>query len=226
MAIQQILIANNPASGPAGNTLILLHMDGTNGSTSFPDDVTSNTWAAVADAQVSTSSPQYGTGALLLDGTGDYLQVPRFAALAFGTGDFTIEAWIKTSASPANSPNIFSTRSSSGLALRLNSSGVLQYFNDAATPIISGGAALNDGNWHHVAVCRASGTTRIFRDGSQVASAADTFNHTFAGMNATPRIGNNTSGSENFNGRIDEFRVSRVARYTSGFTPAGPFTLD
>ena len=38
------------------------------------------------------------------DGTGDYLTVPSNTALQFGTGDFTIEAWIYQTAFSGDTP--------------------------------------------------------------------------------------------------------------------------
>ena len=40
------------------------------------------------------------------DGTGDYLSIPSNPSLAFGTGDFTVEAWVNWSSISAPRPII------------------------------------------------------------------------------------------------------------------------
>jgi hypothetical protein len=92
--------------------------------------------------------------------------------------------------------------------------------------------AVNDGQWHHIAITRGALTqTRMFIDGVQQGGEVN-FNDNFTAPNmaSTLRIGASTFGAaaaEDFNGRIDELRISNVARYTANFTPpSAPFTLD
>ena len=73
---------------------LLLHMDGSNESTTF-EDKSSNGFTVTAngDAQISTITSQTSGASLLNDGTGDFLHVNGNAAFNFGTGDFTVESW-------------------------------------------------------------------------------------------------------------------------------------
>ena len=43
-------------------------------------------------------APIYGTGSLEFDGSGDYFSMPVEPHFDFGTADFTIESWVKLSA--------------------------------------------------------------------------------------------------------------------------------
>jgi hypothetical protein len=80
-----------------GSVVALLHFDGTNGSTTFTDQK-GNTWTAVSGAKISTAQSKFGGASLLLNGSSDYATVPNFAGLDFGSGNFTIEGWVR----PAN----------------------------------------------------------------------------------------------------------------------------
>lgn len=75
------------------NTLLLLHMDGNNGSTTFTDS-SSNGFSVITNgaAQITTSSPKYGSGAYLGAGDGDYIWINDPAALEF-SGAWTLEGW-------------------------------------------------------------------------------------------------------------------------------------
>jgi len=75
---------------------ILLHMDGTNGSTSFPDATGAHTVTAYGNAAVSTAQSQFSGASLLVDGgtPGDYLEVPNSSDWELGSNPFTVECWI------------------------------------------------------------------------------------------------------------------------------------
>lgn len=77
-------------------TKLLLHCDGTDGSTTFSDNgVTGHTVTANGNAQIDTAQSKFGNASGLFDGTGDYLTIPDHADWNFGTGNFTIDAWIR-----------------------------------------------------------------------------------------------------------------------------------
>ncbi len=80
------------------NTKLLLHMDGSNGSTNFVDSAQSRSVTANGNAQISTSQYKFGGASGYFDGSGDYLTVPDSSDWTFGTGDFTIDLWVRFSA--------------------------------------------------------------------------------------------------------------------------------
>lgn len=72
--------------------------------------------------------------------------------------------------------------------------------------------------WFHVALCRSSGTTRMFINGTQVGGAVSDTNN-FTGTMWTLGSRFDLTTSRTLNGYIDEFRiVSGAALYTSNFT--------
>jgi hypothetical protein len=205
------------------NVSLLLHMDGSNGSTTFTD-LSSNAHAITTfgNAQVSTAGPKYGTGALLLDGNGDYLRTPADADFAFGTGDFTVECWCyATVVSDNDGLFTFGGTGSSGLFLalfnsgwRLGTTGSGGSYMDSAIPDLN--------TWRHVAVTRSGTSLRLFIDGVQKGS---TLTNSANLTDNQLKVGYYYSDFYGFTGKIDEFRVTKgIARYTSSFTPpTAPF---
>ena len=88
--------------------------------------------------------------------------------LTFGTGDFTIEFWILRN----NSDNaVFldwrhTSGGNQGVRITLYADGNLKFFNGAGNQI-SASDPLTTNSWHHVALTRASSSTRLFVNGVQ-----------------------------------------------------------
>ena len=83
---------DNPIGGNDGTTHLLIHADGTNGSTTFTDaSLRMNPITANGDAQISTAQSKFGDSSAYFDGTGDYLSVADREDFDFGTSNFTID---------------------------------------------------------------------------------------------------------------------------------------
>ena len=73
-----------PAGDPFffSNVSLLLHGDGTNGSTLIKDSSPRmNTVTAVGNAQISTAQSKFGGSSIAFDGTGDSLTTPTTLAI-------------------------------------------------------------------------------------------------------------------------------------------------
>ena len=170
----------------------------------------------IGNVVASTAQYKYGSASMYFDGTGDYLFAPANKLFAFRTGDFTIEFWIRSTDSAGNLIGLV-TNASGNWNLVIASSQLYwqsQYattntFNRSATGIL-------DGAWHHVAITRASGTMRMFFDGTlQGATASDSTDYT--APNAM-QIGSSGVYAD-FLGYIDDLRITKgYARYTANFT--------
>jgi hypothetical protein len=79
------------------NVSLLLHMDGSNGSTTFPDSSSNGlTVTRYGNAQISTAQSKFGGASAYFDGAGDYLELPNpNTAIGAVAGDFTIECWVR-----------------------------------------------------------------------------------------------------------------------------------
>ncbi len=183
---------------------------------------------AFDDARLVTSQYKFGTSSLALDGTGDYLSINSDTDFGFGTGNFTIEMWIRIS-TLGTIKTIADFRdgtiSDTAPVLFVNSSNVVSYNITTGSNAITGTTALAANTWYHVALCRSSNNTKLFLNGTQEGSTY-TDNNNFG--NSKPlRIGTAPSNISYFNGFIDEFRVSKTARYTANFTaPVTAFGPD
>ena len=193
---------------------------------------TAKTVTANGNAQVSTAQSKFGGASALLDGTGDYLAIPYSADFAYGTGDWTIEFWIRFNAlSVVDNKLVWEQRpaATNGAypTIYITTAQKIIYYANSANRCV-GTTTLVINTWYHIAVSRSGTNTRLFVNGVQEGSTySDSTNYL---TNTTEmRIGQSFDGSypDNVNGYLDEIRVSNTARYTSNFTPLSiPFVND
>jgi hypothetical protein len=220
----------NPVDLFRSNVSLLLHGDGTNGSTTIVDSSpTPKTVTAVGDAQISTAQSKFGGASIAFDGNADYLlHNGSNTDFAFGANDFTIECFVRLDTT-STFQTILDFRpqgqgtGSSYLMLRYQGAIVFQSPNGA---VLINGGALSTNIWYHVALAKSSGITKLFVDGTQV-GLSYTDSNNYLGAAERPVIGGNgfQLGLTSLNGYIDELRITKgVARYTANFTPpTAPF---
>ena len=200
------------------NTKLLLNMaDG-----QAIDSAAQNNITLAGNAKISTSVKKFGATSLFLDG-GTSECFARYPQQGGGTGDFTIEFWIYGIFNNNQVKTIFDGRSSgdtSHFMLAQEVDNTWLVFDSAGGTAASGWDAntFSNNTWTHVAISRASGTTKYFIDGTQTASVSDTSNWVAGDFTIGGRY-TPSSTSISHNGYIDDFRVSMMARYTSNFTP-------
>ena len=196
---------------------LLLHLDGTNGSTTFTDSSSnSHSVTAYGDAQISTAQSKFGGASALFDGT-DRLDCAVTTINNFGTADYTIEFWLR----------LTDTTGTQFLYLSSTSGEIGIYYQDSTLIVtntnvdgpISEAWTPSANQWYHIALARSSGTARLFVDGTLLGSYASS--ETYAGaafcIGGTDLSGYESSGTI---GYIDEFRITKdFAHYTAAFTP-------
>lgn len=232
-----------PGVGPSdpyfANVVLLLHMDGTNGGTTFTDSSSyGRTVTQYRSAQTSTAQSKFGGASAYFSGgttstgtfqTVDCLTIPDSNDFTLGTSDFTIECFIYVT-SFAASQEYWAHRDAGGSAplslLRVNTDGTIRaYFNSGSTDVTSSGS-VSQNTWHHVAVVRNSETTSIYIDGVLQTLTGTNASGSFGDHAADICIGAGADGAtaagwgSRFSGYIDEFRWTiGTARYTGNFTP-------
>ena len=83
---------------------LLLHMNGANAGTTFPDSTRlQHSITAYGGAQTSTTAFKFNGSSGYFNGTNAYLGIPASNAFIFGTGKFAVEAWVN----PATIPSYF-----------------------------------------------------------------------------------------------------------------------
>lgn len=198
----------------------LLHGNGTNGSTQIVDQI-GNVWAASGNAQISTSSPKYGSGSIALDGAGDYVSASISGLI--GTGDFTVEAWILVNSFATDGAIVccgpVGNTSQFNLVFEYKNTGALRGSvqngsGGANVDITSAAGALPTGTWTHVAFTAEGSTARLRVGGAVVASGAITGSRSQA--QTSVRIGMLATGLERyFNGWVDDLRITKgLCRYS------------
>lgn len=213
------------------NVACLLHFDGSNGSTTITDE-TGKTWTAYGNAQLDTAQSQFGGASLLLDGTDDYVTTPDHASFALGSGDWTIECWIRENTQGPTRQIVGQhsvTGASDSAFILYSDSGVLTIalYVGSTTYSVTGSSAHSTGAWHHVAAVRDGGTIRLFLDGVAhgTGSISGSINDSAEIITIGSVMGSGAPAfSLFFDGWVEELRITNtVARYTTGFTPTGPF---
>lgn len=176
------------------------------------------------DAQEYSASSHGGSA--YFDGAGDRLTFSHASDFSFGTGDFTIEFWIKT---PTNAITGGYSRTICEIGqfriyMRITqyhggTDGALLIYDGSTGVDIGGTVSLSDDVWHHVAVVRESGTAKCWVDGAYMSGVSHTTSLTETGTNA---IGAQADGNGHMQGYLADFRVVKgTAIYTgtSAFTP-------
>jgi hypothetical protein len=182
----------------------------------------------VTNGSVKTTNvnTKFGNNALrFTSATSDYINpvagtYPIPAQYQLGTGDFTIEFWINFVTVGSFQYIVdFRPESLEGAypTIYMNSSSKLIYFANSSDRI-TGTTTMVTNTWYHVAVVRSSGSTKLYvngaNEGSTYTDATD-----YLGTASRPRLGSNSNFTGNYlNAYIDDFRISRIARYTTNFS--------
>ena len=202
----------SPATTPAS---LLLNFN--NGG--IIDQHGTNVLETVGNAQLSTAVKKYNVASMYFDGTGDCLLFQAGDRFAFGTGDYTVEAWVYfTSINSSSLQIIFTSGSTGGNNFYCHVDVDQISVGTTAAFVSNQTSSFSINTWYHIAFCRSSGTLRLFKDGVQQGSnVTDSTNWISSG---TGRIGANEIGTQTVFGYIDDLRITKgVARYTTTFTP-------
>ena len=200
----------------------------------WPLDETSGTQAAdIIDGNPGTHidgptpTPGVVAGGLSFDGVDDYVRIPDAANLNPGTGDFTVDFWMKTSSQPTGGvgDNILSKRPICNVAsfwdIRLGgATGTdgrlrVELFEEggANSNFNASTIKVNDGQWRHIAVVREGPMSRLYIDGAlDISSTGGTTN---ISNDADILVGNGpcvgVDGTTFFDGELDEIEYFNVA---------------
>ena len=208
-------------------TKLLIHGDSIGDSTG--KTVTANGNAAVTTTQYKFA--EVGRS-IVFDGTGDYLSLADSDDWDFGSGDYTIDFWVRFNTLPSagNQVVFYShkyTPTNRAVQFRMyNNSGAYQlgyYVQDlnSSNPdliAIDVAVSITTGTWYHIAAVRNGTNTRVYLNGSSV--GYNTQSYTYPNFDSNLWIGCEYGTIKYLDGWMDEIRVSKdVARWTSNFTP-------
>ena len=155
--------------------------------------------------------PGRSGGALQYDGINDYVSVNDSSPLDLTTR-MTLEAWVKPTVAPSSWRNIVVKERSGGsqayqLAAGSSSSNrpANRVYASGATRTLYGGSQLAAGAWTHLAATYDGANQRLYVNGVQVSSRAQT--GSISTSSSPLRIGGSPTLGQYFSGLIDEVRI-------------------
>ncbi len=209
---------NNTNALDITGTELLLQGDGADAATTFTDSSpVGRTMTANGNVQIDTAQSKFGGSSILFDGTGDYLSVADNGDFDFGTGNFTIDVWVRFTDS-TGSHTILSGLDSGDLMFAKDTDGSLRWGRSlVAWDTITPDLTWTNGVWYHLAVTRSGNSVRIFRDGVLIDTETETQSYN---VTTTFAVGQR-EGTHFFNGHMDQLRIDKgTARWTAAFTPS------
>lgn len=148
----------------------------------------------------------------------DYVTTPASSTLALGSGDFTIEMWIKP-----DDTNQRCWIGWTGDSPMFEYDGGVRWYSANIGGIDINGGTISVGSWQHIAVTRSGSSISVYLAGTRVVTGTDSLNFT----NNDPYLGSRRSGSVNFKGYISNLRLIKgTALYTASTltVPTAPLT--
>lgn len=214
-------------------TKVLLQMNGSDASATFTDNNaggSAKTWTvsgAGNNAQIDTADFKFNGASGLFDGTSDFITTPDDADFSAGSGDFTVDFWIKRADAGTRrglcGQADAAGANGGGLEIEYSAANALKatiYYNSGANAVVDTGATLSDtASWHHIAAIRSGNTLFTATDGTLSAGTSVT-GITADNSGGVMHVGRLGLFGNGWNGWIDEFRISiGIARWTANFTP-------
>jgi hypothetical protein len=207
-----------------GEIITLLHFDGSDLATAFPDEVDATNWTAVGNASLRTAVSKFGSASVYFDGTGDRVTRTK-AAFALGSSDFTIDFWFRPESHSGSfarllqfGPNV----TNGGLWLvRYGSSNPFRLLiqtraSGSYSDLFADVGGFTNGQFQHGALSKKGNDWRLFVGGGLVGTVTRAYSITASQIS----IGSNTTNGESLLGYVDEFRITAGAvRWWNEFTP-------
>lgn len=167
------------------HSVLILNGEGANNATTFDDaSLYRRSVTAIGNAKISTARSYLGSSSIVLDGAGDGIQIADVHALRAWRGDFSIRFALYC-ASLSGYITLFKKGYNQPGAMILqtgNGNGKINLYSGPTPTLICSdtGSAMSAGNWYFYEIERTNLVTKIWRDGTQVASAGDSSDYSNA----------------------------------------------
>ena len=204
-----------PTSPPTAITNTSLLLNFTNAG--ITDATAKNDLETVGNAQISTTQSKFGGSSIAFDGD-DTVTMPARQVLALGSGNWTIECWVRLNATGTEttiggSKNYYTAGFNGNFVFRVGTTNLWRSFDgQASQATIDGTYSWSTGVWYHVAWVRNGSTVTCYRDGTSLGSTTD-----------TKTLNDSANGivlGSSLNAYVDDLRITvGQARYTTTFTP-------
>lgn len=207
------------------NVSLLLHMDGTNGSTNFIDSSPrTKIMTAFGGAQITTDQAKFGGASGYFNNTDAYLTTPNNADFNFATGDWTVELFCRIF--PVQADILINKAEGFGfypMQLRVINSkfSVKGYNNNTLIPALvyelgeDIGPTVVENQWYHVAAARQGSNFYLYVNGLLIDTS--TSSATLYSSNSPLSVGGTSNGDGLISGYLDEVRITKgICRYPNG----------
>jgi len=213
-------------------TKLLIHADGADATTAFYDFSNSaHVVTRSGTVDVDTAQSKFGGASALFNaGVSDRIDVADSTDWNFGSGDFTIDMWVRFNsvATRVNLMEQFLNGSSywvfyydvgSGPGTRIL--GIASVNGSNSGTFQAEGLTITTGVWYHIALVRSGSNCYMFLDGVSKTVTTYTAWGTLPDVAMPLEIGQSSINTGNaLNGWMDEIRISKgIARWTANFTP-------
>ena len=186
------------------------------------DHTMKNVLRTVDNTRVITTDKKFGTGSLVFDGD-DYLEAVNTEDRKLftpETGDMTWEMFVKFDILDGDHC-LFSKYGSGSEYQFYYSNGSSEWrLSYHATTNAWSDSSISTGTWYHIALVKDGTTVYLFKDGTSLGTNTMTYNTSQTGRPFI--LGTSFNGSNSalyqLKGKLDEVRVTKLARYTSNFT--------
>jgi hypothetical protein len=211
-------------------TKLLCHFDVAKATSTTCETGQTMTFNNTADCVV--TQKRFGAMSAVFDGGATtWISVPDHADWDFGTGDFTIDAWLYPTQwntyntivcatnTGASIEGYLLTVAEDNVSMSNTSGGQTWDRNETMTATGNGVVSLNQ--WNHIAAVKASGVLYMFANG-----VLNSYGNNAHEFNASRMLIGDFINDQNGNGvvvygYIDELRISKgIARWTSNFIPS------
>lgn len=210
------------------NVVALLHLDGSNGSTTFTDEYASGAWTSSGSptgAQLSTAQAKFGaTSAAFVRSSNSQIASGGSSVYQIFGGDFCVDCWFYLTTSTNNNQCIFEFGTNDANRTNVSVvSNLIVMFSNGSTRI-NGGSFTTLNSWVHVALERVGTTITLYVNGTSVGTSTTS---ALASGNVSVSIGSTAAHSTppaTMDGYVDEVRICTSAKFRGNFTPrTGPY---
>lgn len=223
------------------NVVLLMGFEDSDGSQTSPgltDESLSahGTASSPNSSQIDTSQAKFGSSSLWINGTSPTVlfgDSDDWTLSSANSDEFTIECWVRLSATPTLSHGVIVAQSLLGVTwdFIITNTGELKFRSTTGggsfdVDVGTSGAGITTGSWYHLAVDKAStGKIRLYKNGVMFGSATPA-DSSIASTNGNLTIGaEGIFGGNPVSGWLDELRITKgVARYKSDGGFAVPTT--
>ena len=156
------------------NVTLLMGFEGADASTTFTDESASaNACTAVGDAQIDTSFFKFGASAGLLDGNDKVtVGIANDADFAFGTGDFSVELWMRPQRTDGWILGCAENNTFTGWWMYYDATTLNFRAIHPAGTLVSKTWSPSNGTWYFLQAIRTSGTFELAVDGVSLGTGA------------------------------------------------------